>query len=330
MSITRSPIGTTHLASNTHEASSNPSVKLAGRSHSRREDPVEELRQHPDYVEQRVRGVGLGAWGGPLRLDLEIDGETLTPLRSIYMARDAFLVGDDPFGGRVEVAFAPYLHTSEQAAREALRQAPFRSSELILYTHYRSSEGIIFPTTLSETTAPRVIHAVRELLAHEASNAQAASSVLLESFLLAAGPRYPLVTRTSTAPAGRLIIDAGRSLSTNEMAIAGKLVSEGHTVRVLSESAKRTADFLVDGVPTELKTISNLTSKDPSGALARRILEGAGQAGHIIVDVRNQTGMTRELAEQAARRAYGADKFRRIKRILLIGSDFELVVPRVP
>jgi hypothetical protein len=40
--------------------------------------------------------------------------------------------------------------------------------------------------------------------------------------------------------------------------------------------------------------------------------------------------MTRELAEQAARRAYGADKFRRIKRILLIGSDFELVVPRVP
>lgn len=169
-----------------------------------------------------------------------------------------------------------------------------------------------------------------EQAAHEASNAQAASSVLLESLLLAAGTRYPLVTRTNTASAGRLIMDTGRSLSTNELAIAGKLVSEGHTVRVLAESAKRTADFLVDGVPTELKTISNLTSKDLSGALARRILEGAGQAGHIIVDVRKQAGMTRELAAQAARRAYGADKSRRIQRILLIGGDFELVVPRVP
>ena len=246
------------------------------------------------------------------------------------MARDAFLVGDDPFEGHVEVAFAPYLHPSEQAAREAIRQAPFHSSELILYTHYRSSEGIIFPTTLSETTAPRLIHAVRELLAHEISTARGASSVLLESFLLAAGTRYPLVTGTSTTAAGRLIMDAGRSLSSNEMAIAGKLVSEGHTVRVLAESAKRTADFLVDGVPTELKTISNLTSKDLSGALARRILEGAGQAGHIIVDARNQAGVTRELAAQAARRAYGADKSSRIQRILLIGSDFELLVPRVP
>lgn len=65
-----------------------------------REDPIEGLRQHPDYVEQRVRAVGLGTWGGPLRLDLELDWETRTPLRSIYMDRGAFLVGDDPFVGR--------------------------------------------------------------------------------------------------------------------------------------------------------------------------------------------------------------------------------------
>lgn len=37
------------------------------------------------------------------------------------------------------------------------------------------------------------------------------------------------------------------------------------------------------------------------------ILDGAGQAPNIIVDLRQQAGMTQELAQRAVRRAYGAD-----------------------
>ncbi|MCL4859212.1 MAG: hypothetical protein KJZ93_07385 [Caldilineaceae bacterium] len=97
-----------------------------------------------------------------------------------------------------------------------------------------------------------------------------------------------------------------------------------------TQQGVRTADFLVDGVRTELKTISNLTSPDLSGALGRRILEGAGQAPHIIADVRQQAGLTRALAERAVRRAFGADSARRIQQIRVIGHEFDLTVPRQP
>jgi hypothetical protein len=128
---------------------------------------------------------------------------------------------------------------------------------------------------------------------------------------------------------GRLIVPAGRTLSAEEAAIANQLVAEGRTVEALAESNVRTADFLVDGVRTELKSISNITSPDPSGALARRILEGAGQAPNIVADVRQQAGMTEELARRAARRAYGADRAARIQDIRLIGQGFDVRVPRI-
>jgi hypothetical protein len=129
--------------------------------------------------------------------------------------------------------------------------------------------------------------------------------------------------------AGRLIVPAGRTLSAEETAIANQLVAEGHTVEALAESSVRTADFLVDGVRTELKSISNITSGDPSGALGRRILDGAGQAPNIIADVRQQAGITLELAQRAARRAYGADRAARIQSIRLIGQGFDVTVPRI-
>jgi hypothetical protein len=132
---------------------------------------------------------------------------------------------------------------------------------------------------------------------------------------------------------GRLIVAAGRTLSAEETAIANQLVSEGRVVEVLAESnvqGVRTADFLVDGVRTELKSISNITSSDPSGALARRILDGAGQAPNIIADARQQAGITQELAERAARRAYGADRAARIQNIRIVGQGFDVRIPRAP
>lgn len=141
--------------------------------------------------------------------------------------------------------------------------------------------------------------------------------------------RLPGVRRTPPASA----VARGRTLTPAEWNIVDQLTREGRTVRVLEESTQqgvRTADFLVDGVRTELKTISNLTSPDLSGALGRRILEGAGQAPHIIADVRQQAGLTRALAERAVRRAFGADSARRIQQIRVIGHEFDLTVPRQP
>ena len=131
----------------------------------------------------------------------------------------------------------------------------------------------------------------------------------------------------------RLVLESGRRLSAEETAFISTLLREGRIVRTLAESSServRTADFVVDGVRTELKSISSITSPDPSGALARRILEGAGQAPHIIADVRLQSGMTRQLADRAIRRAFGADTSRRILQIRVIGNGFDETVPRIP
>ena len=155
----------------------------------------------------------------------------------------------------------------------------------------------------------------------------------------AGAPGGPVAIPASPAPSpgasggaggGRLIIPPGRTLSGAEAAIATRLVAEGRTVEAVPESTVRTPDFLVDGVRTELKTISDITSRDPSGAVARRIMDGRGQAGHIIVDLRGQSGMTEELAGRAAARAYGADNRTgsRLQNIRLIGQDFDLSVPR--
>ena len=89
-----------------------------------------------------------------------------------------------------------------------------------------------------------------------------------------------------------LVNNTGRGISEAESNIANLLVQEGKVVEIVVEGTTRTADFLVNGVPTELKTVSKLTSPDLSAALSRRILDGAGQAGNIIIDARGQAGLT--------------------------------------
>ncbi|GAB4145095.1 MAG: hypothetical protein Tsb009_17090 [Planctomycetaceae bacterium] len=51
---------------------------------------------------------------------------------------------------------------------------------------------------------------------------------------------------------------------------------------------------------------------------------------YIIVDVRNQQGMTREIAERGVRRAYGADNATggKIQSIRIIGDSFDITVLR--
>jgi hypothetical protein len=140
-----------------------------------------------------------------------------------------------------------------------------------------------------------------------------------------------------TPAVGHLIIDPGRTLSPEELAFAEFLVQEGHVVIAVAEGHTRTSDYLVDGVATELKTVSQITTKDVSGALGRTLLHGAGQAAHIIADTRQQAEVTLEVAERAIRRAYGVDnKYAtdnnvppRLQQIRIIGKDFDITRPRV-
>ncbi|MBL8819890.1 MAG: hypothetical protein JNL58_27945 [Planctomyces sp.] len=95
----------------------------------------------------------------------------------------------------------------------------------------------------------------------------------------------------------------------------------------------RTPDFKIDGVVNELKTVSGIqkqTSDALSSGIASRIIDGRGQAPNIIVDARLQSGLTKEIAERAIIRAYGADKVKKgIQSIRIIGPNFDITVLRI-
>jgi hypothetical protein len=145
-------------------------------------------------------------------------------------------------------------------------------------------------------------------------------------------PTTPVI---SVVPKGKLVIEAGRTLTFEESIIANKLAREGKIVEVPIEASNkgiqnvRTPDFIVDGVKTELKTISNLKGKDMSASLSRRILDGAGQGSNIIIDARNQIGMTEEIAKSGIKRAYGRLNqlgSKRLSEVRVIGNGFDITI----
>ena len=130
-----------------------------------------------------------------------------------------------------------------------------------------------------------------------------------------------------------IVIEEGAHPTVTELKIARKLADEGNSViirRIANDG--RTSDFLVNGVETELKTVSNLTGKDASAALSSRILEGAGQARSIIIDVSEQMGMTRQIAGRSIMRVWGRVRVDSIliDTIRIIGQDFDISSIYVP
>ena len=95
-----------------------------------------------------------------------------------------------------------------------------------------------------------------------------------------------------------------------ELAVAQEFAAAGHTVEIVETGPGRTPDFKIDGVQTELKTVSGVADVSDNGlskAMASRIMDGRGQASSVLVDARTQPGMTKAIAERGMRRAFGAD-----------------------
>lgn len=144
----------------------------------------------------------------------------------------------------------------------------------------------------------------------------------------------------TAAKTGKLEVEASRTLSPEEQRIADKLVAEGKDVKVPKEvenqAGVRNPDFEIDGVKTELKTVSNIAKTDANGLsakLSQRIAEAGNQASNVILDVTEQPGMTKEIAERGVKRAYGnlaklgSEK---IQEVRVIGKDFDVTIKYEP
>ena len=122
-------------------------------------------------------------------------------------------------------------------------------------------------------------------------------------------------------------------MSCAERAFVERELTQGRNIDAISRGTGRTPDFNIDGTRTELKSISgvvNTSSDGISAAMSNRILNGRGQASNIVVDMTNQNGITREIAERGIRRAFGADNVTgsSIQSIRVVGPNFDITVPR--
>ena len=118
------------------------------------------------------------------------------------------------------------------------------------------------------------------------------------------------------------------------------LIDKGHKVEVNPregvDGAGRQGDRYIDGKLTEYKSIHNVknaTSDGISSAISNRAMKARGQAPNIIIDTREQVGMTEEIAERGIVRALNADNVvsptKKIKEIRVIGNGFDITKVRL-
>jgi hypothetical protein len=144
----------------------------------------EQIRQLPDYIENRARSGLIRGWGGPFEISLRPDGA-----RAILLQRRACSLGADPLAGG-EFAATGIYGTEQQALAAVGRVAALaRDTQGAVYAHYRGPENVILPTIICDTTTPNVIRVLRALVEQEGRDAQAVQRTLIEVFLTFAGLR---------------------------------------------------------------------------------------------------------------------------------------------
>jgi hypothetical protein len=96
------------------------------------------------------------------------------------------------------------------------------------------------------------------------------------------------------------LLIAGVGLTPAEKKIFEELVAAGHEVQIIPRASGKTADFLVDGVATELKTLTSAGAN----TLKNAVQDAAKQGQNILVDARN-VSIDAATASQQIQRAQG-------------------------
>ena len=120
----------------------------------------------------------------------------------------------------------------------------------------------------------------------------------------------------------KLVLQGGVKLSSKEADVAALYAERGH--QVIAKPATglgQSADFVIDGKPTELKTLSRVKSNRTGEAVTSTIESASGQAKNIIIDARNQRGLTEAKARNAVKNAVDDLARSRVDTIHFLGRD---------
>ena len=100
-------------------------------------------------------------------------------------------------------------------------------------------------------------------------------------------------------------------LTSEERGFVDEMVMLGNKVEVIDTGTERTPDLRLNGKEYERKRLGAVEDESSNGissAISNRVMNARGQAVDIIIDARQQNGMTSAIAERGIARAYGQDR----------------------
>lgn len=233
----------------------------------------------PNYVQNAIRGVGIAYWGGPFRLDRQvINGMGVD---SLYLPRNEVNLEQDPLQS-LAVAIK-VIYKSRAAADAVLSKSGYPGS----YTYYIGPGGLIYPTIISDTTAPQLCTAMRKAADQERADARVAEKTSTDLLLWYVGARFPM--KTSSPSSGQAAVRTGAGVPTVARAAGG-----GSTITFVEIGA----GDLKASIDMARKSVGRVIAVDPAVPSTEAIREleaaggsfvrgtaadvGAGTADHVI------------------------------------------------
>jgi LysM repeat protein len=143
-------------------------------------DPAED----PRFVQNTIVAVGILIWGGDFALYRKVINNQ--PSDPIMLPRNQVSLVDDPL--KSSYVALRSLYSERKYADAALAASKLPNA----FTYYVGEGGIIFPTVISDTTAPALCDALRKARENERRDANAAANLARDLLFWYVGARFPM------------------------------------------------------------------------------------------------------------------------------------------
>lgn len=191
---------------------------------------------HAGYVERAVAAVGAQGWGAPFTLKGKDapDGQAAPTI-----PRELVSLGADPLAGQT-VAYTFVVYKTRSDALAALRTAPEFN-----VAFYFGPGGYVFPTTVSATTAPRVVDAMTRLAEQEREDARAMAELAENVLWWYVGARFPVRIKAPAMAAEGAAALAGFSPAERAIIQEAKTILGSHQLKAIRDAYKAGTSVVV-------------------------------------------------------------------------------------
>jgi hypothetical protein len=172
----------------------------------------------PKYLQNAIAAVGIPIWGGSFELYKKVVNGAGT--NGISLQRSEVPLANDP------LRMSSFEIRVVYATRDAANSAVTAWNKPGAYAYYVGIGDLIFPTIISDTTAPALCDALRKAVEQERKDAQAAEKTSIALLLWYVGARFP---PTVGAPTSK-VAAAGQGALAGFSSVERSVITETRTI----------------------------------------------------------------------------------------------------